>query len=157
MSKQSGRGLIGGADSQKRDQRLRGEVARLLRKRKKRDARALVKPVGEPPEQKLPQQIFEILSLLDGGAKPITNSAVAKTVRDGVEVPEVIPGKVVRFRRGRGKIEFHRKHFEIAKKYRKTRTELRLAEISKKLGLNREEAIAFLQANGWQNLPKRKA
>lgn len=127
----------------KRDQRLRGEVKRLLRKAKKRGARELVKPVGAPPEPKLPHQIFEIIEALDSGTKAITNSAVVKTKDGGAEV---IPGMVVRI----GGREFHRKHFEIAKKFRKTRTELRLTEIQKKLGKTREEAIAYLREWGWK-------
>lgn len=127
----------------KKDQRLRGEVKRLLRKAKKRGARELVKPVGAPPPKKLPDQVFQIIEALDGGAKAITNSAAVKTKDGGVEV---IPGKVVRID-GR---EFHRKHYEIAKKFRKTRTELRIAEIQKKLGKTREEAVAYLREWGWQ-------
>ena len=84
----------------------------------------------------VPEQAFEVIRALDEGAKVVDNGG--RSVRIG----------------GR---EFHRRHFEIAKKFRKTRTELRIAEIAKKLGLKREEAIEFLRANGWQNLPKKEA
>lgn len=130
----------------KRDQRLRGESQRLLRKRRKRDEKKLVPATGAAPEKKPPHQVFEIIAHLDAGKKAIQNCALVKVKVEGVEKVEVIPGKVVRID-GR---EFHRKHYDIARKFRKTRTELRLAEIMKKLGKTRDEARAYLSEWGWK-------
>ncbi len=129
----------------KRVQHLRAEAQRLLRKRRKRGDIKLVPATGAAPASKLPLQVFEVIDLLDAGKKAIQNCAVVKTKVKGVEKVDVIPSKIVRID-GR---EFHRKHYDVARKFRKTRTELRLTEIQKKLKIDREAAMKHLNENGW--------